>query len=108
MNASFRRTPATFLLILANIAVFLVCELLGGSENYDVMNRMGAVVTPTGFSPDLCLRLIAAMFLHFGFTHLFNNMVSLFVMGTFLEERIGRLRFLTVYLLGGTAGNVVS
>ena len=108
MNDTIRRTPVTCLLIAANLVLFLLCELQGGSGSYTVMQRMGAIVTPAPFAPDLYWRLLASMFLHFGFTHLLSNMVSLYVLGSFLEERISHIRVLLVFLFGGIGGNLIS
>ena len=103
-----RRNFVTFLLVGINILLFLVCELLGGSMNTDTMVKMGAMVTPSAFSLRECWRLLASAFLHFGFSHLLNNMVSLCAIGSFLEERIGHIRFLVLYLGGALIGNLVS
>jgi membrane associated rhomboid family serine protease len=44
-----------------------------------------------------------AMFLHANLLHIAGNMTFLAVFGCTLEDRIGRLRFLGFYLLGGLA-----
>jgi rhomboid protease GluP len=46
------------------------------------------------------------MFLHAGFVHLALNMVSLYFLGSFIEEAFGRGRFLALYLLSGVAGGL--
>ena len=48
------------------------------------------------------------MFLHFGIEHLLNNMLVLFVLGSRLEQVIGKIKFLLIYLIGGVLGNVIS
>ena len=48
------------------------------------------------------------MFLHFGYDHLFNNMVVLVAMGWNLELEIGKIKFLIVYFISGLAGNILS
>jgi rhomboid protease GluP len=53
-------------------------------------------------------RLITPMFLHASFLHIGFNMYALSIFGPGLERHFGRLRFLTLYLLGGFAGNVLS
>lgn len=103
-----KRPVVTAVLTAANILLFFICELRGGSGNSQVMRQMGAMIIPSPVSVRACLRLFTSLFLHFGFTHLMNNMVSLFVMGSFLEERTGHIRFLVIYLAGGLAGNLVS
>ena len=107
-RTSLRPNTVTLLLTGINILLFFICEGMGGSTNTAVMLRMGAMVTPSAFSLAECWRLLASAFLHFGFGHLFNNMVALFVMGSFLEPRIGHIRFLILYLWGAVFGNLVS
>ena len=53
-------------------------------------------------------RLFTSMFLHFGYDHLFNNMVVLVAMGWNLELEIGKIKFLIVYFISGLAGNILS
>lgn len=47
--------------------------------------------------------LFLTMFLHGSIPHLFGNMLFLWVFGTFVEARRGRLRYLALYLAGGIA-----
>jgi membrane associated rhomboid family serine protease len=42
-----------------------------------------------------------SMFLHGSFLHIFGNMLFLAIFGPTVEDRLGRLRFLVFYLLGG-------
>ncbi|GLU46084.1 rhomboid family intramembrane serine protease [Nocardiopsis ansamitocini] len=44
---------------------------------------------------------VSSMFLHGGALHLLGNMVYLFVFGPCVEDRLGRLRYLAIYLLSG-------
>ena len=47
------------------------------------------------------LALITAMFLHGSLDHLAGNMLYLWVFGSTVEDRLGRLNYLGLYLLGG-------
>jgi rhomboid protease GluP len=49
-------------------------------------------------------RLLTAGFVHIGFMHLLMNMVSLFVIGRFIESMWGRLRYLVIYLVSVLGG----
>ena len=53
-------------------------------------------------------RIFTCMFLHFGITHLMNNMVMLGALGWNLELEIGKLRFIIIYFLSGIGGNILS
>jgi membrane associated rhomboid family serine protease len=47
------------------------------------------------------LSALFAMFLHGDGTHLLGNMITLFVIGPGLEDRLGRMRYLIFYLVAG-------
>jgi membrane associated rhomboid family serine protease len=51
----------------------------------------------------LSLNLFTAAFVHGGWMHLIGNMLFLFLAGSALEDRYGRLRFAAFYLFGAAA-----
>ncbi len=53
-------------------------------------------------------RLITAAFLHASLTHLLFNMAALWFVGSAVEPRIGRWRYLAVFLLSALGGSVLS
>ena len=103
-----RREPITIFLIFVNILVFLAVEMTGSSENAMHMLDWGAAYTPNIIEGGEYYRLFTSMFLHFGYDHLFNNMVVLVAMGWNLELEIGKIKFLIVYFVSGLAGNILS
>lgn len=50
---------------------------------------------------------ITAIFLHGGFFHILSNMWFLWIFGDNVEARIGKIKFLFLFLLAGIAGNVL-
>ncbi len=99
----------TLFLIAVNGIVFLVTELLGDTTNAEYMVHCGAMFPPLIQKGGVQnLRFVSSLFLHFGFLHLFNNMLALYLFGEMLEKLIGKMKFLMVYFLGGILGNVVS
>jgi membrane associated rhomboid family serine protease len=99
----------TWLLILANVLVFLV-EIAGSDGETDaIINAFG--VTPanliSGAMPAQIITLLSYMFLHANAGHIFSNMIFLWVFGDDVEEALGRGRFLLFYLLCGVIGGVV-
>jgi membrane associated rhomboid family serine protease len=49
---------------------------------------------------------ISFMFLHGGFWHLLGNMWTLYIFGDNVEDRLGSVRYLCFYLLGGIASGL--
>jgi len=54
-----------------------------------------------GSQPATWATAFSSMFLHGSFLHIFGNMLFLAIFGPTVEDRIGRLRFVLFYLLGG-------
>ena len=99
--AGLRQLPVTVLLILANVAMFGVETWAGGSEDVDVLLRLGALWPPAIAEDGEVWRLVSAQFLHAGIEHILANMIALWFLGRALELSVGSLRFALVYVLGG-------
>lgn len=95
------------LIIAGNILVFLLLEIVGSTQDTQLMIRYGASYTPL-IMQGQWYRLITSMFLHFGLQHLFNNMFLLLFMGDQLEKWVGKGKYLLIYLGSGFAGNLLS
>jgi rhomboid protease GluP len=65
----------------------------------------GALI-PALVSEGQAWRLVSSVFLHSGFLHLALNMLSLYFLGSFVENTFGRGRFLALYLLSGLSGGI--
>ncbi len=90
----------TQLIIAVNIFFFLYPLLNGFLESlYPVygFTTFGAFKRPQ--------TIITSLFLHANLLHLLSNMWFLWLFGDNIEDRFGRFRFLTLYLLSGIAGN---
>jgi len=94
------RPRVTYALVLANVAMFVVECIDGGSTNLDTLVRLGAFITMP-FEVGQYWRLLTANFLHFGTAHLAMNMVALLYLGPFVELGLGSISFLVLYLLSG-------
>ena len=105
--ADMARPYVTYALLAANVGVWLLTELAGGSQNRDVLLRFGAMVGLNIASGEYW-RLLSATFLHSGLMHLLFNSFGLFIFGQQMERIYGRSRFLLIYLLAGLAGSVAS
>ena len=95
-------------LLLLNIAAF-VLELRTGHGLEPLLYRFGVVPahwlisSPSDFLdwPQLFLTLVTSQFLHGGFLHLASNMLYLWIFSDNVEDRLGPVRFLTLYLGSG-------
>ena len=108
MNKNTIKAPCTVLLAVVNVIVFLVLSFQGMTEDGRFMLQHGAMYVPYLVKNGEYYRLFTSMFLHFGYDHLFNNMVVLVAMGWNLELEIGKIKFLIVYFVSGLAGNILS
>lgn len=76
-----KKAPCTIILAAVNILVFLVLSFMGMTEDAEFMLEYGAMYTPDIIYAGKYYELFTCMFLHFGFTHLMNNMLALTLMG---------------------------
>lgn len=51
-------------------------------------------------------QLVTSMFAHGSIIHLFVNMYALWILGSQLESSLGKVKYLTVYAVGGLAGGL--
>ena len=100
-------------ILLLNIMAFLI-ELHQGPALEALIYRFGVVPSHWLLSsasdlldwPRLFLTLLTSQFLHGGVLHLFFNMLFLWIFADNVEDRLGHLRFLVVYLGCGAAAAV--
>jgi membrane associated rhomboid family serine protease len=102
-----RPRSAAMVLLGINVLVFLVEMALGGSTNLSVLARMGAMV-PSLVAQGEYWRLVTAMFLHIGIPHLLLNSLGLYIFGSLIEQVLGTVRFLAIYLVAGFVASVAS
>ena len=107
MNSQTKLPICTIAIVVVNIVVFLILSNTGEVESGLYMMRHGAMYVPAVLAGDY-YTLVTSMFLHFSFPHLFNNMLLLLVLGRYVEEEAGKIKFLIIYFFGGIAGNVLS
>lgn len=95
-------------IIIINVLCFLYLELQGSTENAGFMLAHGAMFAPLVVDHGQYYRLVTSVFMHFGVSHLTNNMLVLFVLGDNLERALGHVKYLIFYLLCGVGANLVS
>ncbi len=104
-----RSFPIVNLLIIAANALVFFFELsLPQPVLEQLIGRFGLVSTRLNLAnPLTLLPLFTHMFLHAGWVHFIGNMWTLVIFGDNVEDRIGSMRYLVFYLLGGLAAGIL-
>jgi membrane associated rhomboid family serine protease len=104
----------TITLIAANVVVFFLLHATGGLSG-DIGKRLLELPSSAIYAPGLHLQgiaqgaywqLITSTFTHYEILHIAMNMIGLWIFGSFLENELGRWRFLALYLTTGLVGSV--
>ena len=111
MKADIKRYTLTYVLIAASSIVYLFSALLSQSliaMDMQVLVDMGALFGPYTVLKGEWWRLLTAMFLHGGMTHLLMNMFSLYIVGRGAEMYFDTKSYLSIYFFSGVIGGLVS
>ena len=103
-----KKAPVTIILVGVNVIIMAILALHKIFGEANVIMNIGAAYTPLIIYQKEYYRLFTSMFLHFDASHLLNNMILLFFLGEIVENKIGSIRYIVIYLLGGIAGNLLS
>ncbi|MDN4164191.1 rhomboid family intramembrane serine protease [Cytophagales bacterium LB-30] len=109
--SSLKKTPLTFLLILACLlmASFMAVNGILFEDGKDVIRSLawGSNFAPYTLDGEYW-RLLSNNFVHFGIFHLLINMYSLYYLGKMTETRLGSAYFVLFFLVFGVAGSLSS
>lgn len=126
-NSDRRTQPlVNYAIILINIAVFVLLQGLGSNDSFtyafslvpkeittgidlsgvqiirDSLGHVGKLqLEPTPVS--VYITLLTSMFMHGSISHIFGNMLFLWVFGDNIENRIGHFRYAVYYVVCGFA-----
>ena len=104
---SGKKPIITIALVIINVIVYLILEQLGSTEDTEFMLKKGAVYPPEILRGEYW-RLFTAMFMHFGFEHILNNMFVFICAGPILAQGLGHVKYLILYLMAGMGGSTLS
>ena len=93
----------TYGLMAVNVVIWLITDgtMLGGLDP-EISQQWGSVPERGSL-----LTMFTSQFLHSGILHLAGSMLFLWIFGDDIEDRVGRLGFLRIYLGTGVAANMV-
>jgi len=126
-NPTLSVPVVTYLLIAANVIVWVVVQGMGSSPMLEasvcryglIPGRLFGTIEPGSIvrlAEDVSCRvgrfpawatMISSMFLHGGWLHLIGNMWFLWIFGNNVEDSTGKFRFLLFYFLCGIAAAAV-
>lgn len=90
-------------LVAVNVVVFILCHFTG-----DLLYGAGMLDVYSVLVREEYVRILWSMFLHSGMSHLCNNMLILFFLGSMIEKEVGHVRYGVLYFLSGIGGNILS
>ncbi len=108
-----RATPVVTLGLIAACFVVFALELSisvnGGDQALEqffgawgaVPAKISAALGRGDYLSQPMVGMVTSLFLHAGWLHILGNMLFLWIFGNNVEDRLGRVRFLAFYLLGG-------
>jgi len=97
----------TYLFLVANIVIFILMTLDGGTQESAVLIKWGAAYGPLILDGEYW-RFFTATFLHAGFMHIGFNCYALYILGLDIERIYGPARFLVIYIISGLYGSLAS
>jgi len=111
MRTDIKQYTLTYILIAASSIVYIVSAFLSRDlvdMDLETLVNMGALFGPFTVVNGEWWRLLSAMFLHGGMTHLLMNMFSLYIVGRGAEIYFDTKSYLSIYFFSGIIGGLVS
>jgi membrane associated rhomboid family serine protease len=124
-NSEIRTVPyVNYAIIALNVIVFVLFQQLGSNESFTNgfslvpkevttgvdLSGLQTIKDATGnvlgqvqlfATPSIYLTFLSSIFMHGSFTHIFGNMLFLWIFGDNIENRIGHIRYGVFYLITG-------
>jgi membrane associated rhomboid family serine protease len=96
------RFPVITALIIGVNAVMFILELINGQA---FIVRWSLIPSEIASGRNL-ITILSAMFMHGGWLHIIGNMIYLWAFGPEIEDAMGRVRYVVIYLLGGLVASL--
>jgi membrane associated rhomboid family serine protease len=96
------RFPVITALIIGVNAVMFILELINGQA---FIIRWSLIPSEIASGRNL-ITILSAMFMHGGWLHIIGNMIYLWAFGPEIEDGMGRVRYVVMYLLGGLVASL--
>ncbi len=101
-----KKIIVTNVLIIINVLVYIISTILTKANIYDIYTNFA--LNKYFIKQGEIYRLITCGFLHADIIHLFCNMYSLYIIGSQIENFIGKKKYLLVYFISMLTGSLLS
>lgn len=111
MKHTFSQYKITFILIIINVLIYVITAISSQDVidmDVETLVNLGALYGPYTVQDTQWWRLLTAMFLHGGMTHLLMNMFSLYLIGRGVEQYFDTKSYISIYLFSGFIGGLFS
>ncbi|MEE2758792.1 MAG: rhomboid family intramembrane serine protease [Candidatus Thermoplasmatota archaeon] len=105
VHSWLRNTPISLGISISLMVSFLLQSILEIGLDLNLYFQ-GALIPAVAFETEHLHRLISAAWLHAGILHILGNLLVIILVGVPLEQRLGRGRFLVIYVIGALGGNI--
>lgn len=102
-NNQLKNITVTKILIAINVLIFFYTDLFATN-----LVDKGAIYWPDIITKAKYYQLLTHMFLHGSASHLFSNMISLYLVGEGVEKIVGKIKYLGIYFTTGILASVFS
>ena len=112
LQKNSQKYKITYILIALNIALYIYCAIASGNafeidkSVATVLGQYNRAILEIGFP--FYYQLFTSMFIHASIIHLAGNLMVLLIFGLRAEKIFSLPEYLTIYLLGGLTGNLLS
>jgi membrane associated rhomboid family serine protease len=104
-NPTRRPALLTYGLIVLNLAIYFYLAQ-SSVMDAEVVRRYALIPAEVSAGRHLGT-LVTSLFLHASLLHVGGNMLFLWIFGNNVEDRLGELKFILVYLVAGVAGSLL-
>lgn len=101
-----KRSPITAILVLLN-TLMLILTLVTGGFSVANLAKLGGLIPARVKENNEYYRLLLAIFLHGSILHFFFNTYFLHYFGSFVEDLLGKFKFIVIYLLSGLGSSLL-
>ncbi len=98
---------ATVIIMIAVVVCFALQQIAAVHFGQGMWIRRYLALSTEGLREGFIWQLISFQFLHAGLFHVLGNLLGLWFLGRFIEERLGSRAFLKLYFLSGICGGAL-